>query len=255
MTRLLSSVLALIVLAASHATVTQAQVVAEPQSNARPFGLPIHGPVFKLKSDQRSTNFYNNEMRVFQGIIEDKLAESARFSGREGFKLDPARLYLRTVADESIRVYFLAEGAGYHNSLGFSWIPAGSDASIASVPKVLIFPDASARSGSTRTSSEPLKAGDFIDLGFGDNGIQLDFFLISNGANGGQQWLWNDYRRNPDGLQHMVAFMIPDSRFILLGFEDIIGGGDLDYNDSLFVVDIGEENAENLLEIQSTLPH
>jgi hypothetical protein len=53
----------------------------------------------------------------------------------------------------------------------------------------------------------------------------------------------------------MVAFLLPGSRYVLLGFEDIIGGGDLDYNDSLFVIDIGEVNAQNLMDDASTLPH
>ena len=63
-----------------------------------------------------------------------------------------------------------------------------------------------------------------------------------------------DQHLNVDGLQHMVAFIIPDSRYVLLGFEDIIDGGDLDYNDCLFVVDIGQENADNLVN-EGTLPH
>ncbi|MCA9134773.1 MAG: DUF4114 domain-containing protein, partial [Planctomycetales bacterium] len=72
---------------------------------------------------------------------------------------------------------------------------------------------------------------------------------------GGTQWLWNDPSENSDGLQHVVAFMLPDSPYILLGFEDIIGGGDLDYNDALFVVDIGDINAWNLFDDEGTLPH
>jgi hypothetical protein len=46
---------------------------------------------------------------------------------------------------------------------------------------------------------------------------------------------------------------MPDSPFILVGFEDLIGGGDRDYNDALFVVDVGIENATNLIN-ESTLP-
>ena len=96
--------------------------------------------------------------------------------------------------------------------------------------------------------------GDFVEVSTGGNGWQLDFFLISNAVSGGTTSLWADRALNSDGLQHMVAFMIPNSRFILLGFEDIVGGGDLDYNDALFVVDIGQENAENLYN-EGSLPH
>ncbi len=86
--------------------------------------------------------------------------------------------------------------------------------------------------------------GDFVEIGRGGNGYQLDFFLISDGANGGKTWLWNDVAKNVDKLQHVVAYHVPNSSFILIGFEDIIGGGDLDYNDCLFVVDVGIENID-----------
>lgn len=229
-----------------------AQMVASVQSPARPFDLPVHAPVYRYASDARSAYFYAQVMPAFLDIINDQLAETVEFSGRDGFQLDASRLLLRARSDDSIRIYFLAEGAGYHNTLGFAWTPAGSDE--VGQPTIL-FPDASQRSGVFRTESEPLKTGDFIDIGVGERGYQLDFFLISNGVNGGSHWLWNDPMKNSDGLQHMVAFMIPGSRFVLIGFEDIIGGGDLDYNDCLFVADIGEENAQNLLNEESTLPN
>ncbi len=229
-----------------------AQVEAPVQSDARPLGLPVHGPVYEYASDARSAAFYTDVMPTFLSIIEDHLAETVEFTGRDGFKLDASRLLLRSASDEPIRIYFLAEGAGYHNTVGFAFTEAGSQ-NIGQA--TVLFPDASMRSGSTRTTWEPLKVGDFVEIGVGARGFQLDFFLISNAVNGGTQWLWNDPEANPDGLQHMVAFMVPDSRFILLGFEDIIGGGDLDYNDSLFVVDIGQVNADNLFDETSDLPH
>lgn len=221
-----------------------------PQSPARPFGLPILGLVKAQKSDSRATSFHNTYYPTFQSIINVQLRESVRFNNASGFKLDASKLFLRTASDKPIRVYFLAEGAGYHNSIGFSFTPAGSPTP--GTP-YLIFPDASV--GSKRTTWEPLRPGDFIDLGVGGNGWQLDFFLISDGVNGGQTWLWNDTRKNSDGLQHVVAFMLPDTPFILLGFEDIIGGGDLDYNDALFVVDIGAVNAQNLSDEFASLPN
>ncbi len=229
------------------------QTVAPVQSPARPLGLPVHGPVMQYASDARSQDFYVNYMPAFLEIIEEQLAESVVFEGVSGFKLDASRLFLRSMSDKPIRIYFLAEGAGYHNTVGFAWTPAGSQGRGA--PTVL-FPDASIKSGSTRTTWEPLKRGDFIEIGAGDRGFQLDFFLISNAVNGGTQWLWNDPTENSDSLQHVVAFLLPGTPYVLLGFEDIIGGGDLDYNDALFVVDIGQTNADDLDEDdESTLPN
>lgn len=221
-----------------------------PQSPARPFGLPILGLVKAKSSDSRAASFQTNYFPTFQQIINDQLRESVQFNNASGFKLDASKLFLRSASDKSIRVYFLAEGAGYHNSIGFSFTPAGSPTP--GTP-YLLFPDASV--GSKRTTSEPLVPGDFIDLGVGGNGWQLDFFLISNGVNGGTTWLWNDTQKNSDRLQHVVAFVLPNTPYILLGFEDIVGGGDLDYNDALFVVDIGMVNAQNLSDEFASLPN
>ncbi len=220
------------------------------QSPARPFGLPIIGNVQGNRSDARALAFHTTYFPTFQQIINDQLSESVVFSNASGFKLNASKLFLRTASDKPIRVYFLAEGAGYHNSLGFSYTPAGSPTP--GTP-YLIFPDASI--GSSRSTWEPLQPGDFIDIGVGGNGWQLDFFVISNGVNGGTTWLWNDVDKNSDDLQHVVAFLLPGTPYVLIGFEDIVGGGDLDYNDALFVVDIGAVNAQNLSDEFANLPN
>jgi len=44
----------------------------------------------------------------------------------------------------------------------------------------------------------------------------------------------------------VVAFALADSPYLLIGFEDMYNGGDLDYNDLLFAVDIGEANVASL---------
>lgn len=230
---------------------TLAQTVSPVQSPARPLSLPLWGPVYAKASDARSADFYNNVMPHFLTIINDQLSETVEFTGRSGFKLDGSKLLLRTASDAPIRIYFLFEGAGYHNTLGYCWTLAGAEEK---GTKYILFPDASIKPSGNRTTWEPLFIGDFVEIDRGGNGWQLDFFLISNGVNGGKVALWADQELNSDNLQHMVAFIIPDSRYILLGFEDIIGGGDLDYNDALFVVDIGEENARNLVD-EGSLPH
>ncbi len=239
---------------------------ASPQATPLPLDIPIIGQVQVRSSDSRAATFNSQWLPQFNAIINRNLSESVRFTGASGFKLDADRFFLRQRANETIRVYFLAEGAAYQNVLGFTFTPAGSPTP--GTP-YLIFPNASLRSGSTRTVDDPLKQGDFVDIGHGGNGWQLDFFLLSDGFRKWKayrtqanyltkpqpaiQWLWNDARKNSDRLQHVVAFVMPDSPYVLIGIEDIIGGGDLDYNDALFVVDIGLENAMNLIN-ESTLP-
>ncbi len=232
-----------------------AQVLSPKQAAARPFGLQPFALVMKKASDSRSQDFQNNYLPYFRELINQQLSESAVFAHTEGFKLDASRLFLRTESDKPIRVYFVHEGAGYRNTLGFSMTPAGAEQT---GPPYLIFPDASFNgpNSTSRTNTAPLVVGDFVQLSSGGPGIQLDFFLIADGAGGNKVGTWyNNKTRNADGLQHVVAFLMPNTRFVLIGFEDLWGGGDLDYNDCLFVVDIGEVNAANLFNIEGTLPN
>ena len=232
---------------------------ASPQATPVPLNLPVIGNVQVTGSDSRAALFNSQWLASFRTIINNNLSEQVVFTNATGFQLDSSKLFLRQEAVETIRVYFLAEGAGYRNTLGFAFTPAGS--STPGTPRV-IFPNASIGTGN-RTVNEPIREGDFVDLGKGGNGWQLDFFLISDGFNKWRNsnqtntnltWLWNDISKNSDGLQHVVAFAMPNSPYILVGFEDIVGGGDLDYNDALFVVDIGMENALSLTDNPSSLP-
>ena len=105
---------------------------------------------------------------------------------------------------------------------------------------------------------DALKLGDGVKVGEIKGGSQLDFFLRADGLNrkakatvfGTQTAL------NADGLQHLVAYGV-GKKYLLLGFEDLYGakgatGGknensDRDFNDAVFVVDIGEKNLEALV--------
>ena len=53
-----------------------------------------------------------------------------------------------------------------------------------------------------------------------------------------------DASLNPDGINHVVSFayLAKDSPYLILGFEDLLGGGDRDFNDLLFAVDVGAIN-------------
>lgn len=231
------------------------------QASPVPLGLPVIGQVYPSGHDARSREFNLKYLSRFLTIINDNLSEGVVFSGASGFKLDPSKLFLRMQAKEDIRVYFLAEGAGYMNSMGFAFTPAGS--STPGTP-YLIYPNASTHH-LTRTNDAPVKPGDYVDIGKGGNGWQLDFFLVQDAYNVWKNqkvrdpkkftWFWNDIDKNGDGIQHVVAFALPDSPYVLVGFEDLTGGGDRDYNDCLFVVDIGIENIPSLTDDPSSLPN
>ncbi len=222
------------------------------QSPATPLNLPISGPVYQYSSDFRSADFYTQLLPEFMRVMNDNLREQVQFSGTPGFKIDPTKLYLRRESNEPIRVYFLYEAASYHNSLGYTWTKVGSKTK---GPRTILFPDASLNKSGPPNPQAPLSIGDFVEIDDGENGWQLDFFLVADGARGGTTTLWADEKLNADRLQHMVAFMLPDSRYILIGFEDATGAvRDSDFNDALFVVDVGEENAKNLF-LSGTLPY
>ena len=232
------------------------QTEASFQDSAKPFGLDTIAPVMEAGSDEASASFQSEDLSVLLDFVNENLSETQSMSDISAVSLDPESLLLQH--ESSVRVYFLAEGAGFRNTLGFTTVDAAtgglSDAS-------LIFPDASSSatfmddafvtdpdslSNATRSDSTPLVSGDFVDLGIFDAGTLVDFFLIANGANGGNATYTADASTNPDLMQHVVAFAIPDSPYLLIGFEDLYGGGDKDYNDIVFAVDIGALNVAYL---------
>ena len=231
------------------------------QAKARPFGLDIEAKVMAGATDTASKEFSANALPGLLDFIKSSLPEAKNNTKSPvAFSVDPSKLTLKTKAD--VRVYFCYEGAGYHNTLGFL---AGDEESIKKGVKdgdaKIIFPDASStmselHSGpwGTRTASEPLLPGDFVNLGSYDAGTKLDFFLIADGANGGKNIYGTDDSVNPDGVNHIASFTprlfaVPDlnSSYLFLAFEDLYGGGDKDYNDVIFAIDVGQATINALL--------
>jgi hypothetical protein len=218
-------------------------------------GLDIVAPVMLAGSDDASAMFQKNVLPSIQELVSINLSETLNFKKQGSFSLDPTKLFLAT--ESTARVYFVGEGAGYHNTLGFNTLAAGepTPSEVVLGTSQIIFPNASSsfstygstdRSG-VRTSKEPLLAGDFVDLGTFKSGTTLDFFLIADGANGGTRSYAAPASRNPDKLDHVVAFALPDSPYLIIAFEDMYGGGDRDYNDVIFALDIGRANIQNLI--------
>ena len=56
----------------------------------------------------------------------------------------------------------------------------------------------------------------------------------------------NDYAPNPDAFPHTVGRINTVTGEIILGFEDLRGGGDKDYDDTVFSFDVGTSNAQVL---------
>ena len=236
----------------SSKVVVDAPKVSPVQSSVRPFKLDIAGPVYLAGSDSRSAGFQANELPTMINTVNQNLGEFKPLDNIASKALDPSKLVLTT--DAQVRVYFVAEGAGFHNTLGINLTGTG----IATGNPKLIFPDASSQQsyykfgedqgGSVRVASAPLMSGDFVDFGTMKAGQKLDFFLIADGANGANKLhVWTASPSvNSDGIQHMASFGVKDSSYLLLSFEDMAGGGDRDYNDIIFAVQIGAKNVAAL---------
>ncbi len=71
------------------------------------------------------------------------------------------------------------------------------------------------------------------------NGTQTQIlhnnYHSSSGANG-------DYNLNPDGVEHIVGLLTPANGTLRIGFEDLFGGGDHDFDDCVLTLYLGEVN-------------
>lgn len=225
-----------------------AQVYSPVQSAARPYKLNIVDKVEVAGSDEAAKAFQTNVLPAMLKLVNKNLGEYKSISAKlaASISVDPSKLILSR--DSTARVYFLGEGAAYLNTLGVSTTGGGP----LSKDAALIFPNASSPVGLAgsgkliRTSNEPLLPGDFVDLGTFKAGTPLDFFLIANGASGGKDFFSTNVSLNVDGLVHAVSLAENGSAYLVIGFEDIKGGGDRDYNDLVFAVEINKTKVGSL---------
>lgn len=73
--------------------------------------------------------------------------------------------------------------------------------------------------------------GTIVNLGSFPSGVELIFGIFVE--NTGNTFFMGPGPRNPDGIEHAtVEFLSPGVANV--GFEDLLGGGDRDYNDNIF---------------------
>lgn len=220
------------------------------QSTWRPLGLSVTSSVQVLGSDSTAQSFESLKSG-YRSYCSSMLPEGVQFTGSGLYKLDPQRLYF--LFDYAPRVYFLKDGACYKNGLGATIATLSAPTnSVLTGTTFTIFPNASSpqgvcgAGGTTRTQSEPLLYGDFVQLPTVTAGQQLAFFLMANLNSSGttpEAVYYNGQGNNPDNFQHLIAFFPDNSQYMIIGFEDMYGGGDKDCNDVMFVVDVGPMNS------------
>ena len=204
------------------------------QSNFRVFNMNIAGLVKVSGSDQRACEFNQQVLPGANALVEENLKEGVQFLAVGVTRLDEDALYLLRDSDRPVRVYFINEGAGYRNTLGYSTSLAGSETP---GTRRIIFPDVS---NGNIGGPVIIENGDWVELGDFPAGTQFEFFIVRDAVNGGRDIFTNKDHLNPDKMQHLAAWLIGD-RYVLLGFEDLLGGGDLDYNDVVVVVDLSPD--------------
>ncbi|OCR02762.1 PEP-CTERM sorting domain-containing protein [Oscillatoriales cyanobacterium USR001] len=223
-----------------------------------------------IKSRTQAPIEFQSMLQEFRSFV----GEDGRFSdvGSQAKALNISNIKLTD--DQDVKVYFIGETAGgYRNQLDFS--ATKGDRVVQNQTK--IFGDTSCNSGdsqflnfqlfcgnpnealaNTTQQDQPLNIGDFAEIGSFQAGTQLDFWLVANGINGGitnnnQKGIYGlDKAVNPDGINHVAAYYYKD--YLVVGYEDLWGGGDKDYNDVVFAIDIGKNNARQIANVKVPEP-
>lgn len=192
--------------------------------------------------------------KPFQQFVQ---AEGVELQNSGQKKINVSNLFLKY--DHNVKVSFINEGAGYRNQLAFTSKavrPSGT------TTEGVLFKDIACKGSYDGGvcqggwgDANTLKFGDTVNAGLIKGGSQLDFFLRGDGFNRGTNayTFGTQTAQNADNLQHVVAYTY-GSRYLLMGFEDLYGTrngqaqgnfgerSDRDFNDTVFVVDIGEAN-------------
>src|SRR5258707_13916824 len=117
-------------------------------------------------SDTKSATFQAGALPSVTQFISANISDRTALQNAGAIVLDPSQLTVATKSD--VRVYFVGEGAAYHNSLGFNT----QGGAISASGSQLIFPDVSSpvpgydpTNTAKRSNQEPLLPGDFVNLG------------------------------------------------------------------------------------------
>ncbi|MEM7553416.1 MAG: DUF4114 domain-containing protein [Cyanobacteria bacterium P01_A01_bin.84] len=192
----------------------------------------------------------------FQSIVNDfqKFVQQERLEIPDNKlrKIDPNKLTLKN--DYDVRAWFINEGAAHKNQLAYETTKDGQ-----TTGKGMIFNNISCIADCELSNPDDgvLNIGDYVDIGTVLKGEKLNFSLKANGYNNPNGHVFGaPDQDNPDGLAHTVSYLYRDKDsgkdYVMIGFEDIFGpkenGSDRDFNDAVFVVDLGNGNVAGVPE-------
>ena len=194
------------------------------------FAATLLSAAVSAQAEDLSAGIYNVE-------VSAEVLNNVQAAFPERDPINPAYISYNTdpnlsfTGEGEVSVTFYSEGAGYKNTFGYFTYDLDESGNPTNVVEQTIFANASAQG-----SGGSLLTGDTVDLGTFDVGDNVGFFVTANGFNGGTNTFYSIDSMNMDGLRHIAMVADTDNELIYLGFEDIKGGGDLDYNDVVFSV-------------------
>lgn len=233
-------------LIAAAATITGVFSAVDPAS-ASTFTWGDWTKTYEVQDKSSNGSGFQSLISEYQKYVQP---ESLSIPEDKLNKLDSTKLRLKN--DSNVRIWFLNEGAGFKNQLAYEAVK-GNDSQ-----KGLLFNDVSCDISQPANSAcqfgenpGTLDIGDYVEIGRLAGGSQLNFFIKADGFNNPDGAVYGaEPTKNPDLLEHLVAYEIDD--YLLLGFEDLPGpegvSSDRDFNDVMFVVDVGKDNIESVPE-------
>lgn len=174
--------------------------------------------------DQRARAFLNSTMPALSQLLRGNLASGRSLSGNGVQVLDPSRLRLTTETDA--RMYFIGGTEDLRNNLG-------SD-------------DREGRVLFGGVSNDRVDPGAYADLGRLPAGSDLDFFVITKRNGSDRYALSTSATSNPDAITHGATFAAMHGTMLILGFDQIYGDDEDEFNRLLFAIDLGAVNVAAL---------
>lgn len=131
------------------------------------------------------------------------------------FTVNAEAMKFQVAKDGDVNVQFLGQSAEYTNIIGFLTYHTDN-------------PTADLRTFNNHTSD----LGSILNLGYHTAGTTIEILNWVPETNN----LWSsDVYKNVDGINHIYSSVFDDGH-TFIGFEDLHGGGDLDFNDTSFMM-------------------
>ncbi|MEO1402103.1 MAG: DUF4114 domain-containing protein [Cyanobacteria bacterium J06635_1] len=135
---------------------------------------------------------------------------------------------------DPVEVFFINEGAGYRNKFFYDTEARDPLAPNDISDLTSIWDDVASPYSILSEANGPLSLGEGVNLGQFEGETRLNFFLQNPQGDVFGTDAATDITFNPDDLQHVTAYR--SGEYMVIGFEDITGGGDRDYNDVVIAV-------------------